>query len=76
MTTQVVNVDHTGDSSVNSPSDFDTALTAPLADHLHDAHRALLRAYVACTEQQRDAIGALVSAVDGQLTELLDEVAR
>lgn len=36
MTTQVVNVDHTGDSSVNSPSDFDTALTAPLADHLSD----------------------------------------
>lgn len=45
----------------------DTALT----DHLTDARRHLLAAYVACSDLQRDAVGALINDVDQALTDAL-----
>ncbi|MDP7702670.1 MULTISPECIES: hypothetical protein [unclassified Mycobacterium] len=40
------------------------AAETALSDHLHDARKHLLHAYVAVDESDRDVVGALINDVD------------
>lgn len=47
-----------------------TATDTALSDHLHDARKHLLHAYVAVDESHRDVVGALINEIDRVLADV------